>query len=61
MIKNLFSFIFFILKNSCPKCGGKGKQVTKNCHVCEGNKLVKGLDELTVYVEKGMSTGQEIV
>ena len=47
--------------NSCPKCGGKGKQVTKNCHVCEGEKIVKGLDELTVYVEKGMSAGQEIV
>jgi len=35
--------------------------VTKNCHECEGAKIVKGLDDLTVYVEKGMSTGHEIV
>lgn len=45
----------------CPKCNGKGKTVTKECHVCHGNKIVKGLDELTLYIEKGMKNGSEIV
>ena len=46
---------------SCPKCGGKGKTIRRQCHVCHGKKIVKGMEELTVYIEKGMSNGQEIV
>lgn len=45
----------------CPKCNGKGKMVNKTCHVCQGKKIVKGMEELTIYIEKGMSNGSEIV
>lgn len=47
-------------QRSCPKCGGRGKTVKNNCHVCHGNKIVKGIDELTVFIEKGMKNGMEI-
>ena len=50
-----------ILNFSCPKCSGKGKIVKKKCHVCMGNKIVKGIEEMTIYVEKGMPDGYEIV
>jgi hypothetical protein len=51
-------FIFYV---RCPKCRGKGKMIKKNCHVCQGNKIVKGLEEMSVYIEKGMPNGHEIV
>jgi DnaJ-class molecular chaperone len=35
--------------------------IRTQCHVCSGKKIVKGMEELTIYVEKGMSGGQEIV
>lgn len=35
--------------------------IKKQCHVCQGKKIVRGLDELTLYIEKGMPNGHEIV
>jgi hypothetical protein len=29
--------------------------------VCQGKKIVKGMEEMTVYIEKGMKNGHEIV
>merc|ERR1712032_702250 len=49
-----------MFESKCPVCKGKGKRITKECHVCHGNKIVKGLDELTLYIEKGMKNGSEI-
>jgi DnaJ-related protein SCJ1 len=46
---------------SCPKCRGKGKNIRRECHVCHGNKIVRGMEELTIYIEKGMPNGHEIV
>jgi len=47
-------------QTNCPKCNGKGKMIGLSCHVCHGDKIVKGLEELTVYIEKGMMDGHEI-
>jgi DnaJ-class molecular chaperone len=35
--------------------------IKRQCHQCHGNKIVKNLEELTVYIEKGMPNGHEIV
>ena len=43
--------------NSCPVCSGKGKVVTKKCHVCEGDKVTVGTDFVVVVVEKGVENG----
>lgn len=29
------------------------------CHVCHGDKVVKSLDELSLFVEKGVPDGHE--
>jgi DnaJ-related protein SCJ1 len=47
-------------QRNCPKCNGRGKTIKKKCHVCKGNKIVKSLEEMTVYIEKGMKNGDEI-
>ena len=47
-------------QKECPKCGGKGKIIKKVCHECHGHKIVKTLEEMTLYIEKGMETGNEI-
>ena len=47
-------------QRECPKCGGKGKIIKKKCHECHGNKIVKTLEEMTLYIEKGMTDGNEI-
>jgi len=51
----------YLFESRCPKCAGKKKIVKKKCHVCTGNKIVKGMEEMTVYIEKGMPNGYEIV
>lgn len=48
-------------QRQCPHCGGKGKVIKKHCHVCKGDKIVPTIEDLTVFVEKGMKNGQEIV
>lgn len=47
-------------QRTCPKCGGKGRTVTKSCHVCNSEKIIPTIEEMSIYVEKGMSNGQEI-
>ncbi len=47
-------------QKQCPKCGGKGKIIKKVCTECHGEKIVKTLEEMTLYIEKGMENGAEI-
>ncbi len=47
-------------QTKCPKCGGAGKMVKTTCHVCHGDKIVKGMEDMTVFVERGMTSGMEI-
>lgn len=48
-------------QRQCPKCGGKGKTIRRSCHVCSGNKIVPNIEDMSIYVEKGMTDGQDIV
>ena len=48
-------------QRQCPKCAGQGKMINKSCNVCSSSKIVPSIDDMSVYVEKGMTEGQEIV
>lgn len=48
-------------QRQCPKCNGQGKTISKSCNVCNKNKIILSIEEMSVFVEKGMSDGQEIV
>jgi DnaJ-class molecular chaperone len=48
-------------QRACPHCDGQGKKLHSTCHVCHGAKQVKNLDELTVFIEKGIPDGHEYV
>ena len=48
-------------QRACPHCNGQGKKLHSTCHVCRGDKQVRTVDELTVFVEKGIPDGHEYV
>ena len=35
--------------------------MTSKCHVCHGDKIVKSLDDLVIFIEKGAPDGHEYV
>ncbi len=45
----------------CDKCGGKGRVVSKTCHVCGGARVRTGVEHMSVDVERGMHHGQDIM
>lgn len=48
-------------QQTCPHCGGKGKEVKNKCPDCRGNKVVKGESTLELEVERGMKDGHQVV
>ncbi|KAJ1727937.1 DnaJ- protein scj1 [Coemansia biformis] len=48
------------MQSRCDECGGKGKRVVKPCPLCEGARVLREPDMLTVRIEPGMADGEEI-
>ncbi|CAJ0851178.1 3737_t:CDS:2 [Entrophospora sp. SA101] len=42
-------------------CGGKGKMIKSKCPVCDGKKVRRGNEQLTLVIEKGIEDGSSIV
>eukprot|EP01126_Amoeba_proteus_P048062 TRINITY_DN5538_c0_g1_i2.p1 TRINITY_DN5538_c0_g1~~TRINITY_DN5538_c0_g1_i2.p1 ORF type:complete len:243 (+),score=48.49 TRINITY_DN5538_c0_g1_i2:631-1359(+) len=49
------------IQTTCDHCGGKGKVVKSTCSHCHGTKVEKGEQMITIFVEKGMPEGHEII
>ncbi|KAJ1679436.1 DnaJ- protein scj1 [Spiromyces aspiralis] len=49
------------MQTTCQKCGGKGKVITKPCPVCDGRKVQRGFDQLTVPIKRGARGGDRLV
>ncbi|KAJ2760634.1 DnaJ- protein scj1 [Coemansia nantahalensis] len=48
------------MQSRCSECGGKGKRVAKPCPHCDGARVQRESDMLTVRIEPGMGDGDEI-
>jgi DnaJ-related protein SCJ1 len=48
------------IQGTCPKCNGQGKIFKSKCHVCSGEKTLKGVKEDMIWVEKGSPDGTVI-
>lgn len=45
----------------CPTCGGKGKQIHRQCHLCRGQKTLDTQHTLAVHIPAGAPEGYEEV
>ena len=47
-------------QTTCPKCHGKGKEITKPCNTCHGEGIESISKEIEITVPEGIDTGQQI-
>ncbi len=46
--------------STCPQCGGEGRVITKPCHVCHGNGIVKEEEIVTINIPPGVNNGMQL-
>ena len=47
-------------QTTCPKCGGKGQEITKKCETCNGKARVKKTKDITVTIPAGVADGMSM-
>ncbi|KAG9301669.1 hypothetical protein G9A89_016740 [Geosiphon pyriformis] len=60
-VKQIIGASMFQIQTTCDVCGGKGKTIKTKCPHCQGKKVRRGNEQLTVNIEKGMADGEQIV
>ncbi|CAG8726770.1 21715_t:CDS:2 [Dentiscutata erythropus] len=53
--------IFQQFHSTCDSCGGKGKIVKSKCPICDGKKVLRANEQLTVIIDRGMKDGNTVV
>ncbi|KAG0207955.1 DnaJ- protein scj1 [Mortierella sp. GBA30] len=53
--------MFQQFRQTCDQCGGKGKTIRAHCPVCQGTKVQRGSEQLTIVIEPGVADGSTIV
>ncbi|MED5526565.1 molecular chaperone DnaJ [Gallaecimonas pentaromativorans] len=51
---------FFAVQQTCPTCGGSGKEITDPCDKCHGQGRVQKTKTLSVKIPAGVDTGDRI-
>ncbi len=46
--------------STCPQCGGEGRIITKPCHACHGNGIVKEEEVVTINIPPGVNNGMQL-
>jgi len=49
------------MQTTCDRCGGKGRIVTSTCSHCSGSKVDTAEQLISLFIERGMPDGHEIV
>ena len=44
----------------CPKCGGKGQEITRKCESCNGKGRVRKTKDITVTIPAGVADGMSM-
>ena len=47
-------------QQTCPKCGGKGQEITRKCDSCGGKARVRKTKEITVTIPAGVADGMSM-
>ena len=47
-------------QTTCPKCGGKGQEITRKCETCGGKARVRKTKEITVTIPAGVADGMSM-
>ena len=53
-------FGVFQSTTTCPKCRGQGKQINKECPVCDGTGLVKKTRKIDIKIPQGAEDGTRL-
>ena len=51
---------FFAVQQTCPNCGGSGKQIKNPCHDCHGSGIKEKSRTLEVTIPAGIDNGDRI-
>ncbi|KAF9183887.1 DnaJ- protein scj1 [Haplosporangium sp. Z 767] len=52
--------MFQQFRQTCDQCGGRGKTIRTPCPVCQGSKVQRGSEQLTIVIEPGLPDGATI-
>lgn len=58
-IKQTF-FGSFTRYTICPECGGEGTRPEKPCNVCKGEGVIKGEEDIKIFIPAGIDNNQVI-
>ena len=47
-------------QTACPKCGGKGQEITRKCETCNGRGHVRKSKDITVTIPAGVADGMSM-
>jgi len=46
--------------STCPQCGGEGVIITKKCHTCHGDGIVKSEEIISINIPAGVNGGMQL-
>lgn len=53
--------MFQQVQMQCGACAGRGQTIAHACPSCKGHRIVDGVAELTLPIDRGMPEGAEVV
>jgi len=55
-----YGSFFISMRQTCPKCGGSGRIITKTCKKCNGKGFLRETEKLSIKVPRGVDNGYAV-